>query len=134
MNESTITPSIFATRAGLILMAVPSIFWLGIILAVGFEKPVIVHELMLPIDKISGALTLLIMIGLPLITFLIILNSKQGSHAEGNKLQLVPNVQLLLPCSFAAMHHHFNMLPLDELLNTAWEVQCSRTQVLYALP
>lgn len=61
----------FATRAGLILMAVPSIFWLGIILAVGFEKPVIIHEIMLPIDRLSAVLTLLIMIGLPLITLLI---------------------------------------------------------------
>ncbi len=88
MNESTITPSTFATRAGLILMAVPSIFWLGIILAVGFEKPVIVHEVMLPIDKMSGAITLLIMIGLPLITFLINLKAMMMVEFNANSENL----------------------------------------------
>jgi hypothetical protein len=68
-------PATFAKRAGLILMAAPSIFWLGVILAVGFEKPLIVHGVMLPIDNISPALTLMIMIGLPLVTFLICLKA-----------------------------------------------------------
>lgn len=65
------SPVTFATRAGLILMAVPSIFWLGVLFAVVFEKPVIVYEIMLPIDQMSSILTLMIMIGLPVITFLV---------------------------------------------------------------
>lgn len=52
-------------------MAVPSLFWLGVVLAVGFEKPVIVQEIMLPVDQISSLFTLMIMIGLPTITFLV---------------------------------------------------------------
>ena len=56
-------------------MAVPSFFWLGIVLAVFFEKPVIVHEIMLPIDQVSSLFTLMIMVGLPLITFLVNLKS-----------------------------------------------------------
>lgn len=75
MKEITIKPTTFATKAGLILMAVPSFFWLGIVLAVFFEKPVIVHEIMLPIDQVSSLFTLMIMVGLPLITFLVNLKS-----------------------------------------------------------
>lgn len=71
MKETTMSPVTFATRAGLILMAVPSLFWLGVVLAVGFEKPVIVQEIMLPVDQISSLFTLMIMIGLPTITFLV---------------------------------------------------------------
>lgn len=84
MNAKTMLPSTFATTAGLILMAVPSLFWLGIALAVGFEKPIIVQQIMLPIDRVSPVLTFSVMIGLPVITFLV--NLKAMFMVEFNPL------------------------------------------------
>lgn len=52
-------------------MAVPSLFWLGIFLTVFLEKPVIMENIMMPIDRVSSLLTLMIMVGLPIITILV---------------------------------------------------------------
>ena len=70
-KSTTMHPESFATATGLILMAVPSLFWLGIFLTVFLEKPVIMENIMMPIDRVSSLLTLMIMVGLPIITILV---------------------------------------------------------------
>ena len=71
MKETTMLPSTFATRTGLILMAAPSLYWVGILLAAGFGKPIIVQGVVIPLEQISPLFSLMIMIGLPLITLLV---------------------------------------------------------------
>ena len=104
-----LTPEGFALRAGLILMAAPSFFWLGVVLAVFFEKPLIVEQILLPMDRVSSILTMLIMIGLPVITILVNLKSMmwvEYSHQyeevpTGLKIQRSP-VQWMLIAYAAA--------------------------------
>ena len=93
-NSKTFNPENFALKAGLILMVVPSFFWLGVSLAIFFEKPLIVEEIMLPVDRVSSILTLLIMGGLPLIAILVNLKSLfQVEYSPHNENVLV-NVHL----------------------------------------
>ncbi len=71
-------------------MVVPSFFWLGVALAVFFEKPLIVEEIMLPVDRVSSILTLIIMGGLPLITILVNIKSLfQVEYSPHNENVLV---------------------------------------------
>ena len=52
-------------------MAAPSLYWVGILLAAGFGKPIIVQGVVIPLEQISPLFSLMIMIGLPLITLLV---------------------------------------------------------------
>ncbi len=79
-QPKTLTPEKFALTAGSILMAPPSLYWLGVALAVFFEKPLIVQEIMLPVDRISSIFTIMIMIGLPVMTLFI--NIKAMMHMQ----------------------------------------------------
>lgn len=106
-----LTPEGFALRAGLILMAAPSFFWLGVVLAVFFEKPLIVEQILLPMDRVSSILTMLIMIGLPVITILVNLKSMmwvEYSHQyeevpTGLKIQRSPVQWMLIAYASATV-------------------------------
>lgn len=75
MKEKEFDPAKFALIAGSILMALPTFFWLGVFLQVFFETAFIVKNIMLPIDRTSPILSVMIMVGLPLIAIMINLKS-----------------------------------------------------------
>ena len=87
-KSTTMHPESFATATGLILMAVPSLFWLGIFLTVFLEKPVIMENIMMPIDRVSSLLTLMIMVGLPIIAIMINLKSMMDVKLSASHEQI----------------------------------------------
>jgi hypothetical protein len=94
MKKSTsMHPDNFATATGLILMAVPSLFWLGIFLAVFFEKPIIMEHIMIPVDRVSSLLTLMIMVGLPIITILVNLKAMIQLKYSAQRDNIVTDIQ-----------------------------------------
>ncbi len=83
----------FATATGLILMTVPSLFWLGILLTVFFEKPVIMQNIIIPVDRVSSLLTLMIMVGLPIITILVNLKAMIQLKYSAQRDNIVTDMQ-----------------------------------------
>jgi len=92
-KSTTMHPDNFATATGLILMAVPSLFWLGIFLTVFFEKPTIMEHIMIPVDRVSSLLTLMIMVGLPIITILVNLKAMIQLKYSAQRDNIVTDIQ-----------------------------------------
>jgi len=75
MESQLAHPEKFALKAGLILLVLPTFFWLGVFLQQIFGIGFIVEQVMLPVDRVSPLLTIIIMVGLPLIAIMINLKS-----------------------------------------------------------
>ncbi len=88
MIEKEFNPAKFALIAGSILMALPTFFWIGVFLQVFFETAYIVKNIMLPIDRTSPVLSVMIMVGLPLIAIMVNLKSMMHVKLSANHEQV----------------------------------------------
>ena len=59
---------------GLILMALPTVFWLGVFLEQIFHNPIITDGVFVRLDHITPLFSILIMIGMPLATAILNFN------------------------------------------------------------
>lgn len=74
-------------------MAAPSLYWVGILLAAGFGKPIIAQGVVIPLEQISPLFSLMIMIGLPLITLLVNLKAAMMVDYRPGKDDIYIDVQ-----------------------------------------
>lgn len=88
MREKEFDPAKFSLIAGSILMALPTFFWLGVFIQVFFENAFIVKNIMLPIDRTSPILSVMIMVGLPIIAIMINLKSMMDVKLSASHEQI----------------------------------------------
>jgi len=94
MESKQIDTVKFALIASAALLALPTFFWLGVFFEVFFELPFIVEHVMLPVDRVSPALTIIIMVGLPLISIMINLKSMMNFHFSFSHDKVEMDVQV----------------------------------------